>query len=321
MARARAIGRDIVHRWEGNPLIGIEDLPFHVSDIHNGGIVRTNGHMVMLITMESLQGRTLIYKATSDDGLNFVVESDPFMAPPQKGFRAPYEDYGIRDTRITPLDGRYYITYIADSSHGMRLGLAVTDDFTDYEFIGYASQPDVKNGVLFPEKIDGRYVLLKRPLGGAIWMSFSEDLIFWGDDQVVMTPRGDHWDSSRVGAAAVPIRVEQGWLLIYYGAKDTSAGPLVRLGAVLLDGDRPARVLARSNVPILAPRERYERIGDVPNLVFSCGAIVRDGQLHIYYGASDSCICLGTAGVDELVEFCLACSVVQDYMQTMEESP
>ncbi|MCD4823537.1 MAG: glycoside hydrolase family 130 protein [Phycisphaerae bacterium] len=312
-------GRDIVHRWEGNPLISIADLSFRCSDIRNAGIAQYNGEMVMLITIESLQGFTLVHKASSRDGINFSVEHKPFMSPPQTGPRAKYENYGIRDVRITPMDGKYYITYIADSDLGMRLGLACTEDFKAVEFIGYVSQPDVKNGVLFPCKIEGRYALLKRPAGGAIWMSFSEDLQFWGDERVVMTPRGGHWDSNRIGAAAVPIEIPQGWLLIYYGAKDTSAGPLVRLGAAVLDKDDPAHVLARSNIPLLSPREKYERIGDVPNMIFSCGACIKDEELFIYYGASDSCICLGTAQVEQIVDFCLACTVVEDYIESIEE--
>jgi len=312
-------GRDIVHRWEGNPLITISDLSFRVSDIHNAGVARLNGGLVMLLTIESLQGFTLLYKAFSQDGINFTVDPEPFMTPPKSGPRAHYENFGIRDVRITPLDDKYYLTYIADSDLGMRLGLACTKDFKSSKFLGYVTQPDVKNGVLFPCKFDGRYALLKRPAGGAIWMSFSEDLKFWGDEKVIMAPRGGHWDANRVGAAAVPIEIEQGWLLIYYGAKDTTAGPLVRLGAVILDREDPSKVIARSNIPLLSPRENYERIGDVPNMVFSCGAVLKDDELHIYYGASDSCICLGTASVNEIVEFCYACAVAQDYIDSMEE--
>lgn len=314
-------GPDILHRWRGNPLIALEDLCFRVADIHNAGVVRRNGELMMLLNVESLQGHNLFYRARSQDGINFTVDPTPFLQPPKEGPRAKYETFGIRDPRITPLDGKYYITYLADSEFGLRLGLAATTDWETVEFLGYVSQPDVKNGALFPCKFDGRYALLKRPAGGNIWISYSEDLTFWGDEKVVMTTRGGYWDSSRIGAAAIPIEVEQGWLLIYYGAKDTSAGPLVRLGAAILDREDPSQVIARSNIPILGPRESYERVGDMPNMVFSCGAILREDELWVYYGASKSCICLGTVGVEELVEFCLACAVVQDYLRvgTKEE--
>jgi predicted GH43/DUF377 family glycosyl hydrolase len=236
------------------------------------------------------------------------------MKLPTSGERALYESNGHRDPRITWLDGTYYISYIADGDRGLRLALAKTDDFEDIEFLGYVTQPDVKNGLLFPQKIDGRYALLKRPAGGDIWISYSDDLVFWGDERVVMAKRGGYWDASRIGGSAVPILIEQGWLLVYYGIKETSAGPLCRLGAAILDRDDPSKVIARSNIPILSPRERYERIGDVPNVVFSCGAVVHEDELWIYYGGSDSCICLGTAPLQEVVEFCVASTVVEKFL-------
>ncbi len=173
------------------------------------------------------------------------------------------------------------------------------------EQIAYISQVDVKNGVLFPRKVGGKYLLLKRPsTGSSIWLSYSDDLVFWGCSTVLMTPRSRYWDSDRIGAAATPIEIDEGWLLIYYGEKSTSAGPLVRLGAAILDRDDPARVLARSNIPILSPREKYERIGDIPNVVFSCGALLEDGQVNVYYGASDSCICRGAAPLEDILRVC-----------------
>jgi predicted GH43/DUF377 family glycosyl hydrolase len=307
-------GRDIIHRWQGNPLISVQSLSFRIADIRNATITEFDGEVVMLITMESLQGYSLIYKAHSDDGVNFSVHPEPLMSLPQDGPRALYEGNGQRDPRITRLDDTYYITYVADGERGLRLGLATTDDFKTVEFKGYITQPDVKNGLLFPQKIDGRYALLKRPAGGDIWISYSEDLEFWGDERVVMTKRGGYWDASRIGGSAVPILIEKGWLLIYYGIKETSAGPLCRLGAAILDRDDPSKVIARSNIPILSPRERYERIGDVPNVVFSCGAILRDEDVWIYYGGSDSCICLGSAPLQSITEFCIASAVVEKFL-------
>jgi predicted GH43/DUF377 family glycosyl hydrolase len=315
---SRQTSRDLVHRWKGNPLIGLEDLNFRVGDIHNAAVAEKDGQIILLLNIESLQGHNLFYRATSTDGITFTVNNQPVFIPADDGPRAPYETYGIRDPRITALDDTFYIVYIADSELGLRLGMARTEDFNDVEFLGYISQPDMKNGVLFPRKFNNRYAILKRPSTGYLWMSFSDDLTYWGDERVVMGPRGGYWDANRVGAAAVPIEVEAGWLLIYYGAKDTSAGPLVRLGAVLLDRDDPSHVIARSNIPILSPREHYERVGDIGNMVFTCGAMVRDEEIWIYYGASDSCIALGTVKIQELVDFCLSCAIVQDYLETME---
>jgi predicted GH43/DUF377 family glycosyl hydrolase len=186
------------------------------------------------------------------------------------------------------------------------VGLARTEDFQTVEEMPYASEPDNKSAALFPTKLNGRYAMLERPSEGAsIWISFSENLVYWGRSAVVMTPRSRYWDCDRIGAACPPVEIEQGWLLIYYGEKDTFAGPLVRLGAAVLDREDPSRVLARSNIPILSPRERYERIGDVGNVVFSCGAVIEDNnRVMLYYGASDSCICLGTCTLDSILEIC-----------------
>jgi len=297
---------DVIHRCPGNPLISLDDISFQCSDICNAGVVRFNGQVLLLITIESLEGRCSLYLARSDDGEHFHVEDRPFMAyvPSEQ---CPYESLGIRDPRITRLDDTYYITYVAEGDCGMRIGLASTDDFKQVRRLGFVNQPDTKNGVLFPVKFGGRYALLERPNPGySIWLGFSDDLVFWGRPRVVMTPRGRFWDSHRVGASGPPIEIEAGWLLIYYGEKITSSGPLVRLGAAVLDRDEPWKVIGRSNIPILSPRETYERIGDVGNVTFSCGATCDDeGNVMVYYGASDSCICLGAAPLEDIVDVCM----------------
>jgi predicted GH43/DUF377 family glycosyl hydrolase len=160
--------------------------------------------------------------------------------------------------------------------------------------------------VLFPERVDGHFVRLDRPIGnevGCIWVSYSKDLLSWGDSDVVVAPRPGHWDSYRVGASAVPIRTDAGWLEIYHGTKMTSGGPIYRAGVALLDLENPSRVIGRSAVPVLAPRMDYERIGDVNNVVFVSGAVVEpDGEVKVYYGAADTSICMATISLDELIE-------------------
>jgi len=298
-------GRGVIRRCPRNPLVTISDLPVRSSDIWNAGVTRLGRQIVLLITVETLEGHYQIFQARSDDGVDFTVLPEPFMAPVNSGPDRIYESVGVRDPRITPMDGGYYISYVAGGDHGMRVALARTAGFQSVEKLSYVTQVDVKNGALFPRKIDGRYALLIRPDAGvSIWITRSEDLTFWGDFAAVMTPRGGYWDSNRIGAAAPPMEIEDGWLLIYYGEKITSAGPLVRLGAAVLDRDDPSRVLARSNIPILSPREPYERIGDVPNVVFSCGALLEGDEVIVYYGASDSCICRATASLEEILRIC-----------------
>jgi len=301
----RSVTRDVIARCPGNPVVSLADMPFPCSDIWNAAVVRFEGRVLLLITIETLDGRYSIYRADSDDGEHFTVEAEPFMAPLDDGPHRQYEWAGVRDPRITLIDGVYYIAYVAVGDHGLRVGLAKTTDFRAVERLEYVSQVDVKNGALFPRQIGGEYVLLERPnAGSSIWMLRSPDLRYWGDPVAVMTPRGGYWDAHLIGAAGPPIEIDAGWLLIYYGEKHTSGGPLVRLGAAVLDRDDPARVLARSNIPILSPREPYERIGDVPNVVFSCGTLVDDGVVNVIYGASDSCICRGTAPLEDILRSC-----------------
>jgi len=289
--------KNVARRFEGNPTITLADLPFQAADIHNAGAVKHNGEYVLLVTVENLQGYCSIYRARSRGGRQFEIDPEPILAPSQEGPFAPYETNGVRDARITPFGDTYYIIYLAHSEYGWRLALAKTDDFESIERVALISEPDTKSGVLFPRKINGRYARLERPReGGSIWISYSEDLVNWGGWDVVMTPRGGYWDSDRIGAGVPPIEVECGWMLFYYGEKFLPSGPLFRLGVAFLDREDPTTVIGRSNVPLLAPHERYERIGDVNNLVFACGAVMNEeeNQFELYYGASNSCICLST---------------------------
>jgi predicted GH43/DUF377 family glycosyl hydrolase len=299
-------GRVVINRYKDNPLITIEDLPFVCSDIWNAGVIRFQGEYMLLLTVETLEGLGSIYLARSPDGYNFIVEPKPFMTVSKKEPFARYETFGIRDPRITKIDTNYYITYIADSESGERIGLARTNDFRSVERMQLISEPDTKNGALFSRTFEGRYAMLERPsAGGSIWLSYSDDLTHWGLSTIVLTPRSGYWDSDRIGPASPPIEIDIGWLLIYYGEKDTSAGPLVRLGAAILNKNDPSYVLARSNISILAPREKYERIGDIGNVVFSCGALLENAnQVKVYYGASNSCICLGLGSLDDIIRVC-----------------
>ncbi|MFC2076781.1 glycoside hydrolase family 130 protein [candidate division KSB1 bacterium] len=298
-------GRDIVHRWKGNPIITIEDLPSKCGDIRNAAAVKIDGEYILLVTIQSLEGYFCIHAARSPDGYYFDVDNKPIMAPSKEGSNAIYEEYGVLDPRIVQIKNTYYISYDAYGPHGIRLGLACTSDFQTVERLGLISEPDTKCGVLFPRKIKGKYVRLERPWEGrSIWITYSDDLEYWGSSEVVMTPRGGFWDSDRIGVATPPVEIDQGWLALYYGVKQTSAGPLMRIGASILEAENPSSVVSRTNVPILSPREEYERIGDVPNIVYACGAIFESDLIKLYYGAANSCICVGIVKVQEIVDAC-----------------
>jgi predicted GH43/DUF377 family glycosyl hydrolase len=300
---------DVVRRWDGNPILTVEDIPFPCNTVFNAAAVQVDDETILLLRVEDLEGRSIVAMARSSDGLHFDVCDEPVMAPcSQGGAFECYERKGIEDPRVTLLEGTHYVVYTAASQYGPRLALAKTDDFHSFERVGLISQPDNKDGVLFPRKINGRYARLDRPMTGDvgnIWISYSDDLLHWGSSEVVMPVRPDKWDSWRVGASAPPIETEYGWLEIYHGVRRNASGMIYRLGAAMLDIDNPAKVLCRSAIPILAPKEYYERVGDVPNVVFSGGAIMDDGNsIRIYYGAADTCICMGTVGLEELMNFC-----------------
>ncbi len=302
-------GRDIIHRWEGNPMISVEDIPFPCNSVFNAGAVVHDGQYVLLLRVEDMRGRSVLALARSTNGFHFTVDPQPAMEPSEEEPFRTYERRGIEDPRITPLEGVYYIMYTAYSKYGACLALARTADFKSYERLGIISEPENKDGCLFPRKINGRYARLDRPLAGGIgniWISYSDDLKMWGDSRVVMTTMPGRWDADRIGASVPPIETPQGWLEIYHGVKNTSGGPLYRLGVVLLDLDEPSKVIGRGAVPILSPREYYERIGDIGNVVFSCGAIQNGftGSLKVYYGAGDTCICVGTTTMEELLSAC-----------------
>ncbi len=299
--------RDIIHRWEGNPAITIQSLPFKASDIWNAGAVRVGDTYILIVTIESLSGHKDLYCARSENGYHFTVDAEPFMIHAEDSAFSKYEKISIMDARITYLDDTYYISYIGESEYGFRIGLAKTDDFKKATRLNFISEVDTKGGALFPEKINGRYARLERPAdGGRIWISYSDDLVCWGGSEAIMSPRKGFWDASRIGDAVPPMRISDGrWLMIYYGIKETSAGPLFRIGAALLDAKDPSKVVARTNIPILSPREMYERVGDITNLVFSCGAVLDGDNLLLYYGAAKSCLCVGITTLDDIVNECI----------------
>lgn len=173
-----------------------------------------------------------------------------------------------------------------------------------------AIAPD-KDAALFPSTFDGRWALIHRPapataeLGAHIWMSFSPDLKHWGDAQVLLPARrGGWWDANKVGLGPPPLLTAYGWLLCYHGVRVTASGSVYRLGLALLDRDDPRKVLARGNEWVFGPHAAYERSGDVPDVVFPCGWILRDDgdTIHLYYGAADSVVCAATASLSELIE-------------------
>jgi len=299
----------IVERYEGNPILSAEDLPFRCNSVFNAGAVKYDHKYLLLLRVEGLDGRSFFVVARSEDGFHFEVEERPAMVPSSDPPFRDYEEWGIEDPRITRIDDVYYILYTASSRHGARIALAQTRDFEEFQRIGIISEPENKDAALFPQKIDGRFVRFDRPSsrgGENLWISYSPDLIHWGDSRLVMEARPGFWDSAKIGAGAPPIKTERGWLEIYHGVRETAAGKLYRLGCALFDLEDPSRLIGRSPDAILTPQEPYELMGDVSNVVFTCGIIPEpDGQVKIYYGAADTSIGVALASLDDLVALCL----------------
>ena len=219
------------------------------------------------------------------------------------------EEFGVEDPRITPLNGRFYFTYVAVSRHGPATALASTSDFRTFDRHGVIFCPENKDVVLFPEQVGGSFVAIHRPVCGTpftrpeMWVARSPDLIHWGA-HAPLALSGGAWQSGRVGAGPPPVRVADGWLAMYHGNRHpTRPGEVGTYygGALLLDATDPARVLKRTAEPFMQPEAEFERAGFVPNVVFSTG-VVQDGEtLLVYYGAADAVTAVAEFALDELL--------------------
>ncbi len=301
---------ELVKRFAGNPIITAKDMPYSTNSVMNPGVARFKNTYVMVLRVEAKTGLNHLTLAFSEDGYHFKIQDRPAMIPSDKEPFKTYEELGVSDPRLTQIGDSYYLCYSAWSRYGVRVGIAKTDDFQTFSRISLSTEIDNHDGALFPEKINGLYVRLDRPMGLTMpyytWISYSPDLVYWGNSKVLFETRPACWDMTKVGAGAPPIRTEKGWLELYHGVKENCNSYVYRLGCVLLDLGDPAKVVGRSKNYILSPEEPYECIGNVPNVVFACGAVpdYDRAEVKIYYGAADQCICAATAKIDDLVDSC-----------------
>ncbi len=300
----------LIERYKNNPILTRADVPYPVVTVHNAAAVKYKNRYMMVFRSHLHNGRSILGLAESTDGFHFTVQKEPFMTPATDGIFAEYEAFGIEDPRIVAIGDEYLITYSAYSKHGVRIGLSKTADFKIVERISFITEADYRNVVIFPEKIGGRYVRLDRPHSEispwSIWISYSPDLIYWGDSERIVKPMQYHWDEMKVGPGAPPIKTPKGWLSIYHGVFSTMDGNVYRLGVMLHDLENPSKIIAVGDNWILQPEEIYEVTGYVHNVVFTCGAIAEDdGTVKIYWGGADSVMCVGTAHIDALTDHCL----------------
>ena len=207
------------------------------------------------------------------------------------------------------MEDRYFVTW-CNGYQGPTIGIGYTFDFERFTFLENGLLPFNRNGVLFPRKINDKYVMLSRPSDnghtpfGDIFLSQSPDMVHWGEHRYVMGVSGG-WQSTKIGAGPIPIETPEGWLLFYHGVLTSCNGFVYSFGAALLDLDQPWKVIHRGQSYLLSPQTYYENVGDVPNVTFPCAALYDEptGRIAIYYGAADTVTALAFCKMNEVLDF------------------
>jgi predicted GH43/DUF377 family glycosyl hydrolase len=272
--------------------------------------------------------------ALSDDGINFERQSDlPNFSPIFDG----EDGGGVEDPRLVKIGDWYYMTYASRPYAPGRYWLnepktwfnppkdgptfltwnntvtylAITKDFKTYKRLGRITdtRDDDRDVYIFPEKINGQFVRISRPMfacgigyeneNPAIWIAFSNDLMEWTDKSLLM--KGEYWwESKKIGGSTPPIKTDRGWFMIVHGVSKTD--DTYRVGAVLLDLDNPRKIIARTKEPIMIPEADFETKGLYNGCVFPTGNVVKDNILYVYYGAADKYVCVATCNFTDLIE-------------------
>lgn len=325
-------------RHPRNPIVTPSHLQWRSGVTFNPAVVKgPDGDYIMLERAAKLRPYQSVFGALrSPNGVDFELIADkPVWTAGHLG--TPHGD--VEDPRITQIGEMYYMTFVHYQSHWnlypvgavspalyehlpcdcpqdiafqARTGLARSQDLLEWEFMCWLGPEgwDDKDCVLFPEKINGEYVMLTRPcrqIGSeygcdrpSIWLTTSPDLINWSEARLHSQGEVNWWQGEKIGASAPPVRTDAGWLLSFHGVQKNE----YRTGFMLLDLKDPFKVLARTEQPVLEPEFHYEKVGFIiPNCVFPSGNVVIGRNYHLYYGACDSCICLATAAMDDLLTF------------------
>jgi beta-1,4-mannooligosaccharide/beta-1,4-mannosyl-N-acetylglucosamine phosphorylase len=306
---AGVVWRDVM-----NPVISRDPFPA-ANSVFNSAVVPFRGKFAGVFRVDDTRRAMQLHAGFSDDGVTWDVRPQRIQFtladPGAKGETARWE-YGY-DPRVCWIDDRYYVTW-CNGYHGPTIGVGYTHDFVTFHQLENAFLPFNRNGVLFPRKIRGKYHMLSRPSDnghtpfGDIFVSQSNDMVHWGCHRHVMGTVANSWQSTKVGAGPTPIETREGWLMIYHGVLTSCNGFVYSFGAALLDLDEPWRVRYRTEPYLLAPRETYECVGDVPNVVFPCAALAdaATGRIAIYYGCADTCTGLAYCRADELLDFVMS---------------
>lgn len=302
---------DVVWRFTQNPVVPRNAIPSSNS-IFNSAVVPFEDGFAGVFRCDYRTRFANLHVGFSKDGISWRINPDRIRFHAEDNDPEINADRFAYDPRVTVIDGRYHIAW-CNAYHGCpTIALGYTDDFRTFHQRENAFLPFNRNGVLFPRKIGGRYVMLSRPSDnghtpfGDIYVSESPDLTFWGKHRFVMGRRGC-WEGVKIGAGPVPIETSAGWLLFYHGVLHSCNGYVYSMGAALLDLDKPSRVIARADPWLLSPQSNYECVGDVPNVVFPCAALSDSatGRVAIYYGCADTVTGLAFCDVNEVVDYVL----------------
>jgi predicted GH43/DUF377 family glycosyl hydrolase len=252
---------------------------------------------------ESIQNRTfkiIRWLADSNYGVSFHSDhhiTERVIFPVSKN-----ESRGIEDARFVQFfndDGEvvYFATYTAYNGITILPQLIETKDFIKFNILTLNGKAVKNKGMaLFPRKIDGRYAMLSRQDGENNHIMFSDNIHFWQKSQIIQEPELP-WEFMQIGNCGSPLETNEGWIVLTHGV-----GPMRKycIGAILLDLENPTKIIARLDEPLLTPHEK-EREGYVPNVVYSCGALIRNGELVIPYAMSDINSGIATVVVSELL--------------------
>jgi beta-1,4-mannooligosaccharide/beta-1,4-mannosyl-N-acetylglucosamine phosphorylase len=297
---------EVVWRSTKNPII-TRDVAPEINSIFNSAVVPYDGQFAGVFRCDNTARDMQLRAGLSKDGFTWEIEAKRIE------FHCEDEEIGRfvygYDPRVCWIKDRYYVSW-CNGYHGPTIGMGYTNDFKTFFQLENAFLPFNRNGVLFPREINGKFAMLSRPSDnghtpfGDIFYSESPDMIHWGHHRHVMGTTGG-WQSTKIGAGPTPIETSEGWLMIYHGVITSCNGFVYSFGAALLDLDEPWKVIHRTKPYLLNPREIYECVGDVPNVVFPCAALhdPPTGRIAIYYGGADTVTCLAYTKVDELFDF------------------
>jgi beta-1,4-mannooligosaccharide/beta-1,4-mannosyl-N-acetylglucosamine phosphorylase len=299
--------RETIWRSAANPIVNHDHIPGSNS-IFNSAVVRDGDAFAGVFRCDSKTRQMQLHSGRSADGVNWSINPEriQMVAADRRAEEISRFEYAY-DPRVVWIEDRYYVTW-CNGYHGPTIGVGYTHDFETFYQMDNAYLPFNRNGVLFPRRINGNFVMLNRPSDnghtpfGDIYLSESPDMTYWGRHRFVMGATSG-WQSTKIGAGPIPIETDDGWLLIYHGVLTSCNGFVYSFGAALLDLDEPWKVMARSEPYLLAPQAPYERTGDVPNVAFPCAALTEGDKLAIYYGGADTVVCLAFGYISEVVDF------------------